>query len=263
MDSSIHFPHQLTEQLGRLEPIGPLSGSAWRVRAGTGDIVFKRSVGAGDEAAGLRRLGRVDGVRVPGVAAAGDGWLATDWVDGGPRTGRSEQELGRSLARLHGAPADGWGGGSEWTGNCRVDASPATGAADFYCRRLGELAARCGLERAVGPVTDRLDDLLPPGGPALVHGDLWWGNVLFGTGDQPWLIDPSVHGGHPEEDLAMLALFGPVPDDLIRAYGEVRPLEEGWRERVGLFQLYPLLVHTVLFGGSYRDSAVAVARRYS
>ena len=113
------------------------------------------------------------------------------------------------------------------------------------------------------PVVSRLADMLPPGGPALVHGDLWWGNVLFGADGRSWLIDPSVHGGHPEEDLAMLALFGPVPERLLGAYTEVRPLSPGWEERVALFQLYPLLVHAVLFGGGYHAQAEAVARRFS
>ncbi|MGH9121529.1 MAG: fructosamine kinase family protein [Acidimicrobiales bacterium] len=112
-------------------------------------------------------------------------------------------------------------------------------------------------------MVERLDDLLPPGGPALLHGDLWWGNVLWGRGGEPWLIDPSVHGGHPEEDLAMLGLFGEVPARLRDAYHEVLPPLSGWRDRVPLFQLYPLLVHSVLFGGGYRAQAEQVARRYS
>ena len=96
-----------------------------------------------------------------------------------------------------------------------------------------------------------------------MHGDLWWGNVLFGRDGRAWLIDPSVHGGHPEEDLAMLALFGSVPDRLLRAYTEVHPLQTGWEERAALFQLAPLLVHAVLFGGGYRAQAEAVARRFA
>ena len=126
-----------------------------------------------------------------------------------------------------------------------------------------KLSARCNLDDVVGRVSDRLRDLLPPVGPALVHGDLWWGNVLFGTDGRAWLIDPSVHGGHPEEDLAMLALFGPVPDRLLRSYMEVHPLETGWEDRVALFQLYPLLVHAMLFGGSYLTQAELVARRFT
>ena len=83
------------------------------------------------------------------------------------------------------------------------------------------------MERQVSRLVDRLPELLPPGGPALLHGDLWWGNVLWGSDGRPWLIDPSAHGGHPEEDLAMLGLFGAIPERTVRAYGEVRPLESG------------------------------------
>jgi fructosamine-3-kinase len=119
------------------------------------------------------------------------------------------------------------------------------------------------LEEAVGRIVTRLPELLPAGGPALLHGDLWWGNVLFGADGRAWLIDPSVHGGHPEEDLAMLGLFGTVPDRLLAAYQEVSPLQEGWQEREALFQLYPLLVHAVLFGGGYRSQSEAVAHRYA
>ncbi len=72
-----------------------------------------------------------------------------------------------------------------------------------------------------------------------------------------WIIDPAAHGGHRETDLAMLALFGcPHLDAVLAAYDEAAPLAEGWRDRVGLHQLFPLLVHTVLFGGGYARQAL-------
>ena len=77
---------------------------------------------------------------------------------------------------------------------------------------------------------------------------------------QPWLIDPSAYGGHREVDLAMLRLFGAPSRAGLRAYEEVAPLADGWRERVELYQLLPLLVHALLFGGSYRRAAERVRR---
>ena len=213
---------------------------------------------------GLRQLGAAPGAPpVPDVVLVEDDLLVTTAVEQMPRTAGHDEALGRGLALLHRAPVPALGWRLVMGRDLPGRPVPAADGAAFYGARLLELSARCGLEEVVGPVVARLGELLPPGGPALLHGDLWWGNVLFGTDGRSWLIDPSVHGGHPEEDLAMLALFGAVPDRLLRAYAEVRPLRAGWEERVSLFQLPPLLVHAVLFGGGYRAQAEAVARRFA
>lgn len=111
--------------------------------------------------------------------------------------------------------------------------------------------------------------------PALVttpasrlHGDLWAGNLLYDANpknaSRGALIDPMAHGGHAETDLAMLALFGfPYFDRLLAAYNEISLLAEGWRERVGLHQLPPLLHHCLLFGRSYYKQTLATAARYA
>jgi fructosamine-3-kinase len=234
------------------------------VEAGGRTLVVKHGAGALDEASGLRSLREVPGAPpVPDVVLAEADLLVTTAVDQVARRPGHEEALGRALAALHSAPFSHWGGGSSWIGDCPIDPSPWPDGAAFYGARLGELSKRCGLEKTVAVVIGRLGELLPPGGPSLVHGDLWWGNVLYGSDGRSWLIDPSVHGGHPEEDLAMLALFGPVPDRLLRSYKEVRTLSAGWPERVALFQLYPLLVHTVLFDGAYRTQAETVARQFA
>jgi fructosamine-3-kinase len=255
---------RLSDVVGRLGRVRPLSGNAWSVTAAGSVFVAKVGPGARDEAAGLRQLrGVTGGPPVPDVVLADDELVVTTAIEQVARTRAHDESFGHSLATLHKAPHAQWGGGSSWIGTCRVDASTRSDGAAFYGARLRELAARCGLEDLVERVVTRLPVLLPPEAPALLHGDLWWGNVLSGTDGRAWLIDPSVHGGHPEEDLAMLALFGTVPDGLRRAYEEVSPPASGWAERVALFQLYPLLVHTVLFGGSYRSRAQEVALRYA
>lgn len=102
---------------------------------------------------------------------------------------------------------------------------------------------------------------------ARLHGDLWAGNVLWDASPAAptggVLIDPMAHGGHAETDLAMLGLFGfPFLDEVLAAYDEASPLADGWRGRVGLHQLAPLLLHCVLFGGEYVPETLSVARRY-
>lgn len=250
--------------VGPATPPRQLAPAVWAVTAGNRALVVKVGAGAVDEADGLERLAAVPGgPPVPEVVLTESDLLVTTWVEQGKRTRDHEETFGRALAALHRTPTPHWGGGSRWIGACPVDASPSPDAADFYGRRLRELSVRCGLEHPVARVADRLDNLLPSGGPSLLHGDLWWGNLLFGVDGRIWLIDPSVHGGHPEEDLAMLALFGQLPDRMLAAYVECLAPGDGWEERVGLFQLYPLLVHAVLFGGSYVERSRQVAEHFS
>lgn len=111
-------------------------------------------------------------------------------------------------------------------------------------------------------VCERIEELAGPAEPpARLHGDLWAGNVLW-TAAGATLIDPAAHGGHRETDLAMLALFGcPCLDLVIAAYAETAPPATGWQARVPLHQLFPLLVHAVLFGRGYAGRAVAAARQ--
>jgi len=249
--------------LGRISGSQPVAGSAWKTAIDGRPVFVKSGPGVADEAAGLTSLAAVSGAPpVPAVLMAEGDLLVTAWVDQGPRSQTHLETLGRCLAALHSVPRTSWGGGSGWIGACRVDATEAPSGPGFYGRRLMELAERCQLAGEVAPVVARLDELLGADKPVLVHGDLWWGNVLWGTDQQGWLIDPSCHGGHPEEDLAMLDLFGSLPEALWRSYAEVRPCREGWQLRRPLFSLYPLLVHTVLFGGSYRSQAVEAARFY-
>jgi fructosamine-3-kinase len=86
---------------------------------------------------------------------------------------------------------------------------------------------------------------------------------MAGADGRPWLIDPSAYGGHREVDLAMLRLFGAPSERVFAAYDELAPPAPGWEERVELYQLLPLLVHALLFGGSYRSAAERVALRYA
>lgn len=230
------------------------------------------------EAAGLRWLGEAGALRVPAVLGVGEDaaarFLALEWIaPAAPAAGAGER-FGRDLARLHrfGAPAFGWhadnviGPLPQANGPC--DAWP-----DFLAERRLLPMARLARERGgigdagvvrIEALAARLPDLCgPPEPPARLHGDLWAGNALLGAEGGPVVIDPAVHGGHREMDLAMMRLFGGFPDAAFAAYAEEHPLAPGHEDRVELCQLYPLLVHAALFGGGYGASAERVARRYA
>ena len=223
------------------------------------------------EARGLRWLAEAHAAAIPEIIATDATLLAVSWVGTGPVTSVMAERFGRDLAALHqaGAPAFGapWegflaglplsnaGGGAwpDWYAEHRVlpylrravDAGVLAGAdARVIVAALGRAAAIAG----------------PPEPPSRLHGDCWSGNVLWSDG-RGWLIDPAAHGGHRETDLAMLALFGaPGLAGILAGYQEVSPLADGWRDRVPLHQLHPLLVHVCLFGASYTGPALTAAR---
>jgi fructosamine-3-kinase len=223
------------------------------------------------EADGLRWLGEPGGLPVPAVLGVDDAVLVLEWVDeGGPGDAAA---LGRGLAQVHAAGAPTFGGeGTLRLGAAELPNEPLDDWAAFYAeRRLRPLAAQAR-ERdalsvagaaAIERVCERLPELAgPPEPPARLHGDLWSGNVLWDRSGSPWLIDPAAYGGHREVDLAMLRLFGAPSARVFAAYEEAAPLADGHRERVELWQLFPLLVHAALFGGSYGASVERAAVRY-
>jgi fructosamine-3-kinase len=219
------------------------------------------------EAAALRWLGEPASIGVPEVLGVADELLALEWLEPGPAGDAAL--LGEGLARVHAAGADAFGGAAPLRiGPLTLPNDPLPDWPAFYAeRRLRPLIARARLSpagaRAVEGVCERIADLAgPPEPPARLHGDLWSGNVLW-SGGAPYLIDPIAYGGHREVDLAMLQLFGAPGARFFAAYEEVAPLADGWQERVGLYQLFPLLVHAALFGGSYGASVERVARGYA
>lgn len=247
-------------------------GSVTRCTLDDGTEVIAKTGDVAAEAAGLRWLAVDGGPGVPEVLGADGSWLVSAAVEEGSVSREAASAFGRRLAALHAAgapafgapppdgPVDAWIGGAPM----RNDPAPAgTRWIDWYVEarvlpyvRLavdggGMSSSQAtqledGCARLVGS-----GDVGPGEPPARLHGDLWTGNVLWSR-DGAWVIDPAAHGGHRETDLAMLALFGcPQLDTVLAAYDEAAPLADGWRDRVGLHQLFPLLVHAALFGGSY------------
>jgi fructosamine-3-kinase len=259
---------------------------AWHVQLNGEEAFVKTRPDAGRgeyalEAEGLRWLGEPVALRTPRVIEVAEDYLALEWVEPGHLGGAGAEELGRGLAAIHtaGAPCFGDPGFGERLGvqarigSLRLPNDPSDDWPSFFAERRLLPLARIARERgaltgagvaAVERVCGRLDQLGgPPEPPARLHGDLWGGNVHADAAGRPWLIDPSAYGGHREVDLAMLRLFGAPSERVFCAYEELTPLADGWEERVKLWQLLPLLVHAVLFGGSYRAAAERVAENYA
>jgi fructosamine-3-kinase len=256
---------------------GGCINEGWRVELDDGTPLFVKTraqVAPGEyaaEADGLRWLAEPGAVRVPAVHAVADDMLALEWIDEGSMDAAGAEEFGRGLAELHAAGADqfGWHEPIRF-GRLEISNEPMDDWPSFYTeRRLRPLArqafdegslSRSGVD-AVEAVCERIGDLAGPAEPpARLHGDLWGGNVLAGADGRAVLIDPAAHGGHREVDLAMLRLFGSPGALVFGAYHEAAPLADGHEQRVPLWQLFPLLVHAVLFGGSYGSSAERTAR---
>ena len=235
------------------------------------------------EAAGLRWLAAAGGAQVVEVLDVGPHHLDLVRLTPATPTRAHAEAFGRGLAATHtaGAPAfgcgpDGWVGDG-WLGPLAeplplpLGSWPTWGA--FHAQaRLAPLVRegreRGVLDTAAVAVLDRLVAAVASGAldtedpPARLHGDLWSGNVVW-TASGVVLIDPAAHGGHREADLAMLALFGcPHLDVVLGAYADAAPLADGWTQRVALHQVHPLLLHAVLFGGSYVARTVRAAQRY-
>ena len=235
------------------------------------------------EAAGLRWLGAAGGADVVPVLDAGPQHLDLARLEPAAATPASAEAMGRGLAVTHaaGAPAYGSGPpgweGDGWLGPLSEPLPLGLGAwhawGAFYAEARILPMVREGRNRGVldGPavsILERLAAVVASGShdtadaPARLHGDLWSGNVMWTAGGAV-LIDPAAHGGHREADLAMLALFGcPHLEAVLAGYQDTSPLAPGWRDRVLLHQVHPLLVHAVLFGGSYARQCVRAAERY-
>ena len=225
------------------------------------------------EAAGLRALARSATVMVPEIVnlrAEPPAYLVLDWIDRQPATDVFWRQLGSALARMHRIEQPIFGGlPDNYIGSLpQSNRDHAFWSSFYYTERLRpqmDLAIR--LNRLTTHDLDLLDaiakqfeTLFPQEPPALIHGDLWSGNVICGPDHSAYLIDPAAGYAHREMDIAMSRLFGGFPSVFYTAYQEAYPLAYGYEEREPLYQLYYLLVHVNLFGGGYVHSVRNILR---
>lgn len=252
-----------------------LTGTTTTITLDDGTPAFRKTLARAPEgfftfeAAGLRAL-RSFGARVPKVYELGDGHLIIELVaaQGSAPVSSPEYTFGQELAQLHlasqkAAPPDQTFGSldglSAWfLGGAAIDLRTTTTLYEsLVVNRIQALTERAvdagrldavALDMAHEVSAEHLGQAEPA---TLVHGDLWAGNRMVDDSGASWLIDPSCHWGHREQDIAMMQLFGGFGAEVIDGYQDTFPLAAGWQQRVPTFQLVPLLVHALLFGGGY------------
>lgn len=281
------LPSGLTDGLG-VDRAVPLGGgdtaAAFRLDTARGPLFAKTMADpppgmTAAEVAGLLVLREhaPEHLGVPEVVRWSDDGIVLEWVEqasGRHRSG-TEEQFGRGLAalhRVHGAAFGVLGPGLPGRiGSFAVDLSPTGDWAAFLLeRRIRPLLREAVRGGRIDPRAGELLEELAPRArelagpeepPTLVHGDLWAGNRLVDRHGRNWLIDPSAYWGHREVDLAMMALFGGFGERCLAAYDAEHPLAPGWEQRMPWYQLPPLLVHAIRFGGGYGDATVRALRR--
>lgn len=229
------------------------------------------------EADGLNTLANTNTLHIPKViATAQSSWhacLVLEWIETKPPRPNFWEHFGEALARLHQHTQPSFG----YKRDNFIGALPQRNSAhatwnDFF--REERLMPMIGLAQQKGHLSineakrlerlfPKLDEIIPNEKPALLHGDLWHGNFLIDQYGLPALIDPAVYYGHREAELAFMHLFGGFEPQLFEAYQRALPLEPAWRSRIGVFNLYPLLVHLNLFGRAYWEEINAVLKNLS
>lgn len=199
------------------------------------------------------------------------GYLLLEFLSTG-HTAAEDEKLGIGLAHLHRKTQEAFGfHHNNYCGSTEQDNQWNSDWIDFFGnQRIGFLLEKISQTRSLSStekdtydkLRNRLPELIPSKPPAsLIHGDLWSGNYLF-TANGPALIDPAAYYADREMELSMMTLFGGFSQTTWRAYQQEFPLQAGWEERIQLYQIYHVLNHYLLFGGSYGNQALRIAQRY-
>lgn len=228
------------------------------------------------EAAALRWMRHHSDLKVPEVyhtgTYQGQNFLLMEWIDSERRAPNFWVALGEGLAQLHMHTQANFGLSQDnYIASLPQQNSAKASWVEFYIHnRLEPLAGQAYYEgyfslefyKRFQSLYPLLPGLIPTEKPAFVHGDLWSGNVMIDDAGKPCLIDPAVYYGHREMDLAFSKLFGGFDAVFYESYQEVFPLEPGFEERMDIHNLYPLLVHVLLFGESYVHGITKTLRKY-
>jgi protein-ribulosamine 3-kinase len=226
------------------------------------------------EANGLALLKQAREILVPAVVCPGYSenysYLLLEFIHTGRKASTFFADFGRSLARMHRHTTDYFGlEHDNYMGSLRQSNKKHSDWISFFVeeRLEKQVSLAHGYFSSVdlsafNRLYNRLGELLPEEMPALLHGDLWGGNYMVSSTGSACLIDPAVYYGHREIDIAITTLFGGFDGDFYASYHEEYPMEKGWRDRLDIFNLYPLLIHLNLFGSGYLGSIERILKNF-
>ena len=228
------------------------------------------------EARGLIRLADTGTIKVPRPLFDGKFnqqiFLVIEYIQPGQMSNHFWENFGKNLSQLHRETQDQFGlGYNNYIGKLVQPNQQHNSWADFYATERILPLARKAHEKgmiagehltAAEQVCNKLHNIFPEEKPSQLHGDLWNGNFIADGGGHAAIFDPAIYFGNREMDIAMSLLFGGFDPIFYEAYEHHFPLQPGWRQRVALCQLYPLLVHLLLFGGTYRERVVETLGQY-
>ena len=231
------------------------------------------------EVSGLNLLRDAEtGLRVPEVLLQGTvngstGYLLLEYIEDGRPGNRSAQDFGEQLASLHDHRGESFGLDEDnYIGRLPQSNNRHSDWINFFIDERMEpqlqMAMKSGkfgsaIIGAFNNMYRKLDEIFPKDRPSLLHGDLWGGNFFYDTEGTAVIYDPAVYYGHREIELAFTHLFGGFPSAFYEAYDKVLPLEPGFKQRKDIYNLYPLLVHTNLFGGSYARQVEGIVTQFN
>ncbi len=228
------------------------------------------------EAKGLELLKENSSLKVPEVITHGNSndytWLIMEYIASRDKSENFWQDFGYKLAEMHKVSNSFYGlDHDNYMGSLHQSNIEHDEWVDFFIEERLERQVALAfnnkeIDRTVISSFENLyrslTEIFPPEAPALLHGDLWNGNYITDENGNAALIDPAVYFGHREIDIAMSMLFGGFDEAFYDAYCEVFPMEHDWRNRMDIYNLYPLMVHVNLFGRSYLGSVKRILKKF-
>jgi protein-ribulosamine 3-kinase len=228
------------------------------------------------EAEGLQKLRKSTFLKVPETFGHGRiedyNYLLSEFISTSRHQLDYWEELGLGLAHLHLTQGKQFGLESDnYIASLHQKNHQNDNWLDFFIeQRLEPMLGMAYFEKLIPldflkkfqKIYPKMESLFPLEKPALLHGDLWSGNVICNQQGKPCLIDPAIYFGHREMDLAFSRLFGGFDSRFYEAYESIVPLEPGFESRIGIYNLYPLLVHLNLFGVAYLPGIEKIIKHF-